>query len=303
MKTVPIVLAITVPNGHELATAVVTGILLGGLFAVTALGLSLVFGVMRLINLVHGELVILGAYLAFELSTHASIDPLVSLIAVVPAVLVLGYPVQRVLLTPVMRRGPEPALLTTFGLSIIAQNLFILIFSGDTRSLNASYATSSLSVAGLHIPTIYAISFGFAVVMCGGAHLVLQRTAPGRAVRASAEDAQAAQMMGIDIRRVYAVIYALAAACAAVGGVLAGLTFSFDPSAGTTYLLTGFAVVVLGGLGNIKGTFYGGLLLGLIESVGAAFIGDGYRDFIGFVAFLIILGVRPQGLFGRARTT
>lgn len=301
MTAMPIVFAITVPTGHELVTAIVTGILLGGLFAVTALGLALVFGVMRLINLVHGELVILGAYLSFELSTHASIDPLISLIVVVPAVCLLGYPVQRVLLTPVMRRGAEPALLTTFGLSIIAQNVYILLFSGDTRSLNASYATSSLSVAGLEIPTIYLISFAFAVVLCGGVHLVLRGTAPGRAVRASAEDPEAAEVMGIDIRHVYAVVYAVAAGCAAVGGVLAGLTFSFDPSAGTTYLLTGFAVVVLGGLGSIKGTFYGGLLLGLIESVGASFFGDGYRDFIGFMAFLIILAVRPQGLFGRLR--
>src|SRR5947209_4552540 len=284
-------LAVSIPTGHELVTAVVTGILLGGLFAVTALGLSLVFGVMRLINLVHGELVILGAYLAFELSTHASIDPLVTLLAVVPAVFLIAYPIQRVLLTPVMRKGAEPALLTTFGLSIIAQNLFILIFSGDTRSLSASYATTSQSIFSIHVPTMYLIAFGFAVVLCGGAHLVLQRTAPGRAVRASAEDPQAAAVMGIDIRRVYAVIYALAAGCAAVGGVLAGLTFSFEPSSGITYLLTGFAVVVLGGLGSVKGTFFGGLLLGLVESVGASFFGDGYRDFIGFVAFLIILGV------------
>src|SRR5436305_1416817 len=183
MTGMPLLLGVTVPSGHEFATALVTGVLLGGLFAVTALGLSLVFGVMRLINLVHGELVILGAYLAFELSTHASIDPLITLVAVVPAVMLIAYPVQRVLLTPAMRTGPEPALLTTFGLSIIAQNVFILIFSGDTRSLNASYATSSLSVAGIQVPTIYAISFAFAVVLCGGAHLVLRRTAAGRAVR------------------------------------------------------------------------------------------------------------------------
>ncbi len=296
----PFLLGVTIPTGHELASALVTGVLLGGLFAVTALGLSLVFGVMRLINLVHGELVILGAYLAYELSTRVSIDPLLTLIAVVPAVMVIGYPVQRVLLTPVMRKGAEPALLTTFGLSIIAQNVFLLLFSGDTRSLNSSYSSSSLDIAGIQVPAMYLISFGFAVVMCGGAHLVLRRTAAGRAVRAASEDAAAAQVMGIDIRRVYAWIYAAAAACAAVGGVLVGLTFSFDPTAGTTYLLTGFAVVVLGGLGSVKGTFYGGLLLGVIESVGAAFFGDGYRDFIGFVAFLIILSLRPQGLFGRA---
>ncbi len=288
-----------IPGGHELITAVVTGILLGGLFAVTALGLSLVFGVMRLINLAHGELVILGAYLAYELARHTGLDPLLTLVAVVPAAFLIGYPIQRFLLTPLMDKGPEPALLTTFGLSVIAQNLYTLIFSADTQSLNAPYATSAVHVVGLSIPAIYLISFGFAGAMCGGAHLFLQRTAAGRAVRASAEDPGAAAAMGVDTRRMYAVIFGVAAACAAVGGVLAGLTFDFTPTTGTTYLLTGFAVVVLGGLGSIKGTFYGGLLIGLTEGVGAAFLGDGYRDFVGFAAFLIILAIRPQGLFGR----
>lgn len=289
----------TIPSGHALITAIVTGLLLGGLFAVTALGLSLVFGVMRLINLVHGELVILGAYLAYVIASHTGIDPLLTLVAVGPIAFVLAFPVQKYLLTPVMGTGAEAALLTTFGLSIIAQNLFTLIFTGDTKSLDAPYATSSLSLAGLSIPAIYVIAFAFAVVLCGGAHLFLQRTAPGRAVRASAEDPGAAAMMGVDTKRVYATIYGLAAACAAVGGVLAALTFSFTPTSGTTYLLTGFAVVVLGGLGSVSGTFIGGVLLGVIESVGAAFLGDGYRDFVGFAAFLIILALRPQGLFGR----
>jgi branched-chain amino acid transport system permease protein len=283
-----------IPSGHELITAVVTGLLLGGLFAVTALGLSLVFGVMRLINLVHGELVILGAYLAYELSSHLGLDPLVSLVLVVPAAMILGYPIQRFLLTPLMSQGPEPALLTTFGLSVIAQNVFVLLFTGNTQSLSAGYATSSVSGIGLSVPTMYVISFIFAVIMCGGAHQFLQRTAAG-----SAEDPGAAAMMGVDTKQMYAVIFAVAAGCAAVGGVLAGLTFDFTPTSGTSYLLTGFAVVVLGGLGNVKGTFYGGLLLGVIESVGAAFLGDGYLDFCGFAAFLIILVVRPQGLFGR----
>lgn len=289
----------TIPSGHELITAIVTGVLLGGLFAVTALGLSLVFGVLRLINLVHGELVLLGAYLAYVISTHTGIDPLITLLAVVPIAFVVAFPVQKFLLTPVMGTGAEAALLTTFGLSVIAQNLYTLIFSGDTKSLNAPYATSSMSLAGISVPAMYVIAFGFAALLCGGAHLFLQRTAAGRAVRASAEDPGAAAMMGVDTKRVYATIYGLAAACAAVGGVLAGLSFSFTPTTGTTYLLTGFAVVVLGGLGSVKGTFIGGLMLGVIESVGAAFIGDGYRDFVGFAAFLIILALRPQGLYGR----
>jgi branched-chain amino acid transport system permease protein len=294
-----LVTAITVPSSNELLTAVVSGLLLGGLFAITALGLSLVFGVMRLINLVHGELIVLGAYLAYVLLDDAGIDPLVGLLVVCPAMFVIGYPIQRILLNPLMPKGMEPPLLTTFGLSIIAQNLFVLIFSGDARALDSSYSSDSLSVGSVTVPAMYGVAFLFAIAFCLGTHLIIQRTATGRAVRACSENPAAAEVLGIDVPRTYGYVYGFAALCAGVGGVLVGLTFSFGPTAGTTYLLTGFAVVVLGGLGSIKGTFFGGLLLGLIESVGAAFFGDGYRDFIGLVAFLLILSIRPQGLFGR----
>jgi branched-chain amino acid transport system permease protein len=293
-------LAASVPTGHELIQAIVTGTLLGGLFAVTALGLSLIFGVMRLINLVHGELVVLGAYLAYALTKDSSIDPLLSLVVIAPAMFVVALPLQRYLLTPIIDKGPEPALLTTFGLSIIVQQLFVLIFSADTHSLDASYANSSVGILGLDIPAIYLISFAFALVLVGAVHLLLQRTGMGRGIRASAEDPVAAGVIGVNVARTYALVYGLAAACAAIGGVLAGLAFSFTPTTGVTYLLTGFAVVVLGGLGSVKGTLIGGLLIGMTESVGAAFLGDGYRDFVAFVAFLIILAIRPQGLFGRA---
>jgi branched-chain amino acid transport system permease protein len=293
-------LAATIPTGHELITAIVTGILLGGLYAITALGLSLVFGVMRLINLAHGELLVLGAYVSLELVRHAGFDPLVSLVIAGPALFLLAVPIQRFLLTPLLDKGPEPALLTTFGLAVIAQNAYILLFTGDTQTLNASYANSSLHVIGLDIPVMYVISFGLALVLCGAVQYALQSTGVGRQVRASAEDAMAASALGVNVGRSYALVFGVAAACAAVGGVLVGLTFAFTPTTGTTYLLTGFAVVVLGGLGSVKGTLLGGLALGLIESVGASFFGDGYRDFIGFVAFLIILGIRPQGFFGRA---
>lgn len=290
-----------IPSGHELVTALIDGALLGGLFAITALGLSLVFGVMRLINLVHGELVVLGAYLALELGRHGGVDPLLAIVVAAPVLFVIGAPVYRLLLGPLMGKGPEAPLLTTFGLSVIAQNLFIVGFSGDTQSLQAPYANSSFAVLGITVPSMYAIAFGAALVLCGCVHFLLTRTGLGRAIRASAEDAEAASALGVDVRRVNAFVYGLAAACAAVGGVLVGLMFSFTPTSGITYLLTGFIVVVLGGLGSVKGTLLGGLLLGVIESVGAAFVGDGYRDFIGFVAFLVILSLRPQGLFGRVR--
>jgi branched-chain amino acid transport system permease protein len=291
----------TIPTGSNLISALLSGVLLGGLFAITALGLSLVFGVMRLVNIVHGELIVLGAYIALELTRHGGLDPLLTILIVAPVLFVVAAPAYRVLLEPLMAKGPEPALLTTFALSVIAQNLYILFWSGDTQTLQASYATASVSVAGLRVPAMYLISFAIALVLCGAVHLMLQRTGLGREIRASSEDSEAAAGLGVNVVRVRVFVYGLAAACAAVGGVLVGITFDFTPTAGITYLLTGFAVVVLGGLGSVKGTLLGAILLGVIESVGAAFVGDGYRNFIGFVAFLIVLSLRPQGLFGRVQ--
>jgi branched-chain amino acid transport system permease protein len=289
----------TIPTGLDLLDALVSGVLLGGLFAVTALGLSLVFGVMRMVNIVHGELIVLGAYLSLELVQHGGLDPIVTIVVVAPVLFLIAVPVHRFLLEPLMARGPEPAMLTTFALSVIAQNVFILIWSGDTRSLRASYATSSVQLLGVRVPALYAISFGIALVLCGSVHLMMQRTGLGREIRASSEDASAAAALGVDVRRVHVFVYGLAAACAAVGGVLVGMTFDFTPTSGLTYLLTGFVVVVLGGLGSVKGAFLGAIMLGVIESAGASFFGDGYRDFVGFVAFLIVLSLRPQGFFGR----
>jgi len=259
----------TIPTGTDLLSALITGVLLGGIFAITALGLSLVFGVMRLVNIVHGELIVLGAYLALELTRHAGLDPLVTILIVAPVLFGFALPLHRWLLEPLMSKGPEPALLTTFALSIIGQNIYILIFSGDTQSLQASYATSSLAFGSLRIPVMYLISFGIALVLSGGVHLMLQRTGLGREIRASSEDSVTAAGLGVNVTRVRMFVYGLAAACAAVGGVLVGLTFDFTPTSGITYLLTGFAVVVLGGLGSVKGTLIGAILLGVIESVGA----------------------------------
>jgi branched-chain amino acid transport system permease protein len=290
---------VTIPAGSTLADSLVSGLLLGGLFAVTAVGLSLVFGVMRLVNLAHGELMVLGAYLALELSRHAGLDPLLTIPVVMVALFVLGAPLHRVLLEPLMARGPEPVLLTTFALSVIAQNLFIVIWSGDTQALQASYVTGSVRVAGISVPATYLISFAIALALAAAVHLLLGRTSFGRQVRASSEDAEAASALGVNVARVHALVFGLAAACAAIGGVLVGITFDFTPTSGLTYLVSGFAVVVLGGLGSVKGTLYGAILLGVVENVGAAFFGDSYRDFIGFVVFLVVLSLRPQGLFGR----
>ena len=289
----------TIPAGSVLASALVSGLLLGGLFAVTALGLSLVFGVLRLVNLAHGELVVLGAYLALELSGHAGWDPLATIPVVAAALFVLAVPAHRVLLEPLAARGAEPALLTTFALSVLAQNVFILAWSGDTQALQARYASSSVTVAGLSLQVTSLIAFGIALVLCAVVHLLLRRTGLGRRIRASAEDPEAASALGVNVARVHALVFGLAAACAAVGGVLVGLVSDFTPVTGLTYLISGFAVVVLGGLGSVTGTLLGGIALGVAENAGAAFFGDGWRDFTGFAVFLVVLSLRPQGLFGQ----
>ena len=290
---------VTIPSLHVFSNALVSGLLLGGLFAVTALGLSLVFGVTRLINLAHGEVLVLGAYVSLALVRALGLDPLLSILIVAPVVFVVALPIFWLLLAPVMGRGPEPAMLTTFGISVIAQSLFIMVFSGDSQTLAASYAARSVQVAGLHLPIMYLVSFAVGVGLCLLLDQAIRRTNFGREVRASSEDGEAAAALGVDVKRVHLLVFGIAAACTAIGGVLVGVTFAFTPTSGLTYLLSGFAVVVLGGLGSVRGTFFGALGLGLVESAGGSVFGDGYRDLVGFVVFLIVLSIRPQGLFGR----
>lgn len=285
-----------------LIQAISSGLLLGGLLALSALGLSLVLGVMRLVNIVHGELAVLGSYLAYVLLAHAGLDPLLALPLIFAAVAALGYPVHRLLIMPVARRSEEGALLTTFALSIIAQNLFIQIFSGDTRALDRPYTRTFISLGGVRLATIYLIGFAVALAVTAAVHLLMTRTGFGRQLRASAEDPVAAAVIGVSVGRTHSLTYALNAGLVAIGGVLIALCFSFTPTSGTDYLLNGFTIVVLGGMGSVFGTFFGGVTLGLLESIGAVILGDGYRTFIGLLLFLAILAIRPQGLFRKRAT-
>ncbi|GAB2471074.1 branched-chain amino acid ABC transporter permease [Jatrophihabitans fulvus] len=292
----------TIPSADALLQAVVLGLLLGGLMSLSALGLSIVLGVMRLVNLVHGEIVVLGSYTALLLLDHAGLDPLLSLPIVFAGALLLFYPLYRLLLAPVAKYGDEAPLLTAFALSIIGQNLFVQGFTGDVRSLDRPYTRSNFDLLGVTVPTVYLIGFGVALAITALVYLLMTRTGLGRRMRASAEDPAAAAIVGVPVGRVHALTYALGAALAAVGGILIALCFSFTPASGTEYLLLGFTVVVLGGLGSVFGTFAGGLVLGVLQAVGALLFGDGYRTFVGLVLFLVILALRPQGLFRKAAT-
>jgi len=275
------------------------GLLLGGLYAATSLGLSVVFGVMRLVNVVHGELVILGAYLSWTLFTRLSIDPLASLILVAPILFAVGYVIQRGLINRLMSQGMEAPMLTTFGLSIIAQTLFLIIWTPDSRSIKTWYADEVVHIGSVRVPQMFLISFVIAVVLVGALYLLLTRTLVGKAVQAAAQSAETAAAMGINIPRILALTYGIGASIAAVAGVLVATTFTFVPSSGLSYLLKGFVVVVLGGMGSVGGTLLAGMLLGLSESLGAAFFSTGYKDLVGLLIFLVVLTIRPTGLFGR----
>ena len=277
----------------------IDGFFLGGLYVTIAVGLTLVFGVMNMVNLAQGEFLIGAAYLAYSVTTHIHLDPLLSLIIVAPIMFVIGYVVQRVLLTPLIKRGQETLLVATFGLALVAETAFALVYGNNTLALNAPYTLTGITIFGDTVRTIYVIAFVVAVLMVGGMYLVLTRLRFGKSVRAAAEDPAAAASVGINVPLVYGVTFALAAALSAVGGTLIGLSYGFGPTSGTEWLLRSFVVIVLGGMGSLWGALLGGILVGVIEEVSASFIGAQYRDLIVFAFLVLILIIRPQGLFGR----
>jgi branched-chain amino acid transport system permease protein len=276
--------------------SLVSGVLLGGILALTALGLSIALGVMRLVNLAHGEILVGGAYLGLYLLRWTGLDPVLGLLLIGVLMAVLVYPLHGLLLAPLSGQGLEAPMMTMFGVSIILQNAFLLFFSADTRSIDRPYAATPVHIGSTTVPQIYLIGFLIAVVVIVLVHLLISRTRFGRELRASAADPGAAAANGVDVRRVHAQTFALGAACAAMGGTLIGIAFSFSPTSGASYLLIGFAIVVLGGLGNIFATLVAGVALGLLQSLGGVVFGDGYRELVGLVLFLVVLAIRPQGL-------
>jgi branched-chain amino acid transport system permease protein len=276
------------------------GILAGGLYALVGLGISLVFGVLKLMNLAHGELVMAGAYIASLFVVNAGWDPLVALPFAMTAVAVIAYPLQRLLLTPLLRGSATAPLVGTFGISLVGQAIFQAVFGSHPKNLPASYATEGISVGGMRVQTVYVISFVLTIVLCLVTHFVLTRTRAGGAVRAAAADPTTAAILGLNVNRIYAFTMAGAAALAAAGGVMTGVAQSFTPTSGLPLLLTGFAVMALAGIGSVGGVFAAGVALGVIQSLSVSTFGGGWRDVVVYVLFLAVLAVRPQGLFRRA---
>jgi branched-chain amino acid transport system permease protein len=281
---------------------ILQGLLLGGLYALFATGLSLIFGVMRIVNLAHGDLSILAAFLAVVVVEALGWNPFVALILVVPVMVLLGYALQMLVLNRLLGRGILPPILVTFGFSIIIQNVLLETFSADSRRLNpGGIETASLSLGGgLAIGWFPFITLAVAVLILVGLQLVISRMSVGRAFRATSDDPETAELMGIDNRRLYGVAMALSLGIVAVAGVFLGIRTTFTFSSGPDRLLFAFEAVIIGGLGSLWGTLVGGAVLGIAQTVGAK-LSPGWGILTGHLVFLAVLLLRPQGLFAKAR--
>jgi branched-chain amino acid transport system permease protein len=282
---------------------ILQGVLVGGLYAMFAAGLSLIFGVMRLVNIAHGDLIVLAAYVALVTTETLGVGPLTSLALVVPLMAVIGYALQRLVLNRTLGEDLLPPLLVTFGVSVIIQNGLLAVFTADSRKLQAGdIEVATIRVfEGVYVGLLPLLQFAIAVAVIAALQFVFYRTALGRAFRATADSQSVAQLMGLDNRHVFALAMALSLAVVAIAGVFLAVRANFDPAIGPARLIFGFEAVIIGGLGSLWGTLAGGLVLGVAQAIGAH-INPGWQLLAGHMAFLVILAVRPAGLFPRART-
>jgi branched-chain amino acid transport system permease protein len=288
---------------ETIAQNLVFGLFVGSLYGIAAVGLALIFGVLKILNVAHGELLMLGGYITFWLFILFGVDPFLSLLISAPALFLFGLALERGVFRHVARLSGETriknSLLVSFGLTLIIQSAVIRLFSADERAVQMSYSGAGLSLFGVALPytrlLILAIAFGAILAL----HLLLQHTYTGKAIRATAEDWEAAALVGIDIQRIYRLTFGIGAALAGVAGTLVCVSYGVSPSIGLVWTLKALVVVVLAGTGSILGAFPVGLFLGAAEALSGTFIGPSYRELVGLVIFLLVLLLRPQGLFGR----
>ncbi len=284
----------------EWINTLLQGMLLGGLYAMFAVGLSLMFGIMRLVNIAHGDFIVLASYLALVVVNHLGFSPLASLELVVPVMFCFGYLLQRCLLNRTLGQDILPPLLVTFGLSIIVQNVLLEFFSADSQKLSqGDLEVASVGFGSLSVGIMPLMVFGSALLIIGGLQLLFYKTALGRAFRATSDDQQTARLMGVNNAHIFGLAMALAMAVVSIAGVFLAIRTSFDPTVGPARLLYGFEAVIIGGLGSLWGTLAGGVILGIAQALGAK-IDPGWQILAGHLVFLLILVVRPRGLFPRS---
>jgi len=281
--------------------ALISGILVGGVYALIGIGLTIIFGVMRVINFAHGDLLMLGMYLSWIVFTRWGVDPYVSILLVAPVLFVWGAFLQKAFINRVLGALPQNQILLTIGLGLVMSNAMLLIFTSDYRILTTSYSSSSFFVGGISLSTSLVYSFLVTAVITAALAWFLIRTDTGQAIRATAQDREAAQLMGINVSFTSVLAFGIGSALAGTAGALIAPTYYIYPQVGSVFTLKAFVIVVLGGMGSILGATLGGLLIGATESLSAVYVASGLKELVVFVLFLAFLLFKPEGIFGKSR--
>ena len=284
----------------DLALQIVTsGLLTGGIYALLAVGLTLIFGVLRVVNFAHGEFMMLGMYGAYWMWALWDVDPYLSVFAVVPAIFALGLLVDRLIIRRTIGAPEVTVVFATLGLSIFLQNAALTVWSADTRSVTTGYTGTAFSIGEVRASVPLVVSFAVALLLAFALWAFLNNTRFGKAIQAVAQNRDAAALMGINVQRVYMMTYAIAVAGAGAMGAIAAPVFSVVPRVGLSFVITAFVIVVLGGLGSVVGAVVAALLIGMVQSVVGFMIGAAWAEIAYFVVFMAVLALRPQGLLGR----
>ena len=279
----------------------ISGLLVGGVYALIGIGLTIIFGVMRVINFAHGELLMVGMYLTFFAFALAGIDPFLSIVIVIPLMFLFGALLQKVFINRVLNALPQNQILLTIGLGLIMSNTVMLLFTSDYRILTTSYSSGSVSIGGISISQPLFISFLITAAITAALYWFLIKTDTGQAIRATAQDRDAAQLMGVNVRKMSVIATGIGAALAGTAGALISPPYYIFPQVGGAFTLKAFVIVVLGGMGSVIGATLGGLIIGVSESLSAVYISSGLKELFVYILFLLVLVFKPAGLLGKSR--
>ncbi len=281
--------------------ALISGILIGGVYALIGIGLTIIFGVMRVINFAHGDLLMLGMYLTYFLFTLLNIDPFISIIITIPLMFLFGGFLQKVIINRALNALPQNQILLTIGMGLVMSNSIMLAFTSDYKILSTNYSSSSVTLLGISISEPLVVSFVITSAITTVLYWFLYKTDMGQAIRATAQDREAAQLMGINVKRMSIIAFGIGTALAATAGALISPTYYIFPQVGSVFTLKAFVITVLGGMGSVFGATLGGVLIGVAESIGGVYFGSGWKDVIVFILFLLVLLFKPSGLMGTSR--
>jgi branched-chain amino acid transport system permease protein len=281
--------------------SLISGILIGGVYALIGIGLTIIFGVMRIINFAHGDILMIGMYGTYFLFTLFHIDPFVSIIITIPLMFLYGAFLQKVFINRALNALPQNQILLTIGMGLVMSNTIMLAFTSDYKILSTTYSSGSVNILGISVSQPLVVSFAITSAITLALYWFLYKTDTGQAIRATAQDRDAAQLMGINVKRMSVIAFGIGAALAGTAGALISPTYYIFPQVGSVFTLKAFVITVLGGMGSIVGATLGGVLIGVAESVGGVYLGSGWKDVIVFVLFLLVLLFKPSGLLGTSK--